>query len=403
MRIMMINTLYIPIVVGGAEKSVSLLAEALVRSGDEVCIVSLHPGEEHSVEEINGVRVYRLPLYNRYWPFSRVAKPSQIDRLLWHIGEFWNGRAAKDVAAILDQEKPDVVHTNNILGFSVAVWKEVRRRKIRLVHTMRDYYLLCCRSNLFQNGKLCERRCADCKALTANRPAFCQSVDALVGVSEYMLESHLRRGYFKGVPSSVIYNIADTTMSAFRSPVPSGDTSLTFGFIGNLEEKKGIETVLEATTRLSSSNWRLRLAGAGLDEYVTGLKRRFTDPRIEWVGFVKATAFYSSIDVNIVSSIWPEPLPRTLIETFASGRSALCAISGGTPEIVRMGKVVETYPPRDPFTLAALMDKAIADPARWRDGGFVDAGAANVFTEKTITEQYRRVYAGSAATGVVTD
>src|SRR5450432_3625911 len=43
MRILIVNTLYPPLQVGGAEKSVSLLAEALGRTGDEVSVVSLHP------------------------------------------------------------------------------------------------------------------------------------------------------------------------------------------------------------------------------------------------------------------------------------------------------------------------------------------------------------------------
>jgi glycosyltransferase involved in cell wall biosynthesis len=392
MKILIVNMLYPPYVVGGAEKSVSLLAEALARSGDDVVVVTLHPEEQESVENVNGVRVHRLPMDNCYWPFGRGRKPGAGARLRWHVADAWNRKAAARVGRILDQEKPDVVHTNVIAGFSVAVWHEVTKRNIRLVHTMRDYYLLCPRSSLFRSGSLCRRRCLDCKVLTANRRQASQLVDAVVSISDYVLDRHMQRGYFPAASSSVVYNIA----GAGRSSVPKGEpgADLVFGYIGKLEQEKGIEIVLDATRHLSGTNWRLRIAGAGLDGYVKAMKDRFTDPRIEWLGFAEPQQFYASIDVTIVSSVWPEPLSRTVIETFAAGKSAICARSGGIPEIAVLGRTVETYPAKDTHGLAAIMDSAMNDVDRWRSGGFRDRDAMNLFSDSSITNQYRAVYEG---------
>ena len=104
MRVLMINTLYPPLIVGGAEKSVFLLAEALARAGDQVSVVTLHAGSEETIESQNGIRVYRLPMDNRYWPFGR-RKQSLAARLLWHIADVWNRKAARRVARILDRLK----------------------------------------------------------------------------------------------------------------------------------------------------------------------------------------------------------------------------------------------------------------------------------------------------------
>ena len=76
MKILIISTLYPPHVIGGAEKAAAELAEALVRRGQEVVVVSLHPGSSEGVEDRNGVRVYRLPIDNFYWPFGRKKKPN---------------------------------------------------------------------------------------------------------------------------------------------------------------------------------------------------------------------------------------------------------------------------------------------------------------------------------------
>jgi glycosyltransferase involved in cell wall biosynthesis len=391
MRVVIVNTLYPPFAVGGAERSVCLLAEALVRAGDLVSVISLHPGSEETVASLNGVRVYRLPMDNRYWPFGRGKKPCSVARLLWHVGDAWNRKAAKRVGRILDQERPDVVHTNVIGGFSVAVWREVKKRNIRLVHTLRDYYLLCSRNALFRSGSTCARRCASCKVMTVNRKSASQLVDAVVSVSEYVLTSHSEREYFCGVPSSIIYNIGSADTAAL-SPRSDPQDGLIFGYIGRLEDEKGIQVLLQATEYLSGSNWRLRIAGAGLDNYVKVLKRRFSDPRIEWLGFTEAKQFYASIDVTIVSSVWNEPLSRTVIETFASGKSAICALSGGIPEIANLGKVVATYPPKDARGLAAIMDRAMQDTELWRSGGFRDANSLDFFADASIVTRYRAMY-----------
>ncbi len=397
MRILMINTLYPPIAVGGAERSVCLLAEALARAGDQVAVVSLHPESRETMESLNDVRVYRLPMDDRYWPFHGGEKPGKVAKLWWHMGEAWNIRAAERVGRILDLERPDVVHSNNLCGFSVAVWREVKKRKIRLVHTLRDYYLLCSRSALFREGSVCIRRCADCKALTANRRPASQLVDAVVSISEYVLKCHTQNKYFPGAPSAVIYNIGGA--NTIPSPKSHRECTLIFGCIGRLEDEKGIRIVLEATQRLSVSNWRLRIAGVGLDGYVDALKQRFTDPRIEWLGFVSPQQFYSSIDVTIVSSVWPEPLSRAVIETFASGKSAICAQSGGIPEIANMGRVVATYPAKDSQLLAEIMDQAMLNVDMWRSGGFRNASVGSLFDDRLVSSSYRAVYQGDMRNG----
>src|SRR5579884_3916291 len=179
MRIVIVNALYPPYKRGGAEKSTSLLAESLAARGDHVCVISLSPGKSTSVESRNGVRVYRVPLDNLYWPFDFGSRRSARSRLLWHIANMWNVRAADRVGRILDDERPDVMHTNVLTGFSPAVWRAARCRGIRVVHTLRDYSLLCVRSTLFGNGRFCARRCGACVVLTSISKVASTHVDAL--------------------------------------------------------------------------------------------------------------------------------------------------------------------------------------------------------------------------------
>jgi glycosyltransferase involved in cell wall biosynthesis len=398
MRILIVNTLYPPLQVGGAEKSVSLLAEALAQAGEAVSVISLHPAQVQTCEDRNGVRVHRLPLDNLYWPFSRDKKPHSSLRILWHLREMWNTKAAARVGAIFDEEKPEVVHTNNLTGLSVAVWREARRRRIRLVHTLRDYGLVCLHEGMYREKRICESACLGCRAYSFLRKSESCKVDAVVSNSKYVLDAHSRNGFFDGVPSHVIYNIADIPEAPTKADSARVDPALTFGFVGMIEPKKGIEVVLKATRLLASSNWRLKIAGRGMEAYVSGLKQEYCDLRIEWMGFVKPEKFYPSINVSLIASVWPEPLPRTLIETFAYDRSAICSSAGGTSEIAHLGKVVATYSPENFEELASLMDAALKHPSRWLSGGFRDDQARAAFSVDAVRSQYLAVYRGETIT-----
>ncbi len=362
MKILIISTLYPPHVIGGAEKAAAELAEALVRRGHVVVVVSLHPGSTEIVEDRNGVRVYRVPVDNFYWPFGRAEKPNRFYRLAWHIREMWNPVAARRIGKILDAEMPDVVNTHNVCGFSLAAWKEVKRRKVRLVHTLHDYYLMCPRCTLFDKGRNCEKRCLSCKVLTFNRRRLSRLPDSIVSVSQHALREHISRHYLEDLPATVIYNIQNAFQSLLPQTVRGGQLSsdIVFGFIGRVEEEKGIETLLAATGKLNTSNWKLKIAGKGLDGYVEKLAKRFPDPRIEWLGFTDAAKFYPSVDVVILPSLWAEPLPYVCVESLYAGRSLICASSGGIPEIARLSKIVEFFPAGNTDVLAEKMNLALS-------------------------------------------
>jgi glycosyltransferase involved in cell wall biosynthesis len=391
LRILIVNTLYPPEIIGGAEVSVSLLAEALSRKQHRVAVISLHNAEETSVSEIKGVRVYRVRMDNDYWPFGQDRKPSRLERLKWHLRDTWNRKTARRFAEILEIEKPDVVHTNNLTGFSVALWLEAKRRNIRIVHTLRDYSLICKRSTLFRNGVTCERRCPACAAMTVPSRLASQLVDAVTSNSQFVLDRHQRLGYFSGTPDRVIFNIADTSTLA-SAAVASDEADLIFGFIGRIEPEKGIDVVLKAVELLPDAGWQLKIAGRGLETYVQELKASHPNERVKWLGFAKSHDFYAGVDVCLISSVWPEPLPRTLIEGISAGRATICSTAGGIPEISEFSNLIGMYEPHDHRGLAELMLKGISEAARWKKSLPPRQDFAEKFTPETITRKYLEMY-----------
>jgi glycosyltransferase involved in cell wall biosynthesis len=393
MRILLIGTMYPPYALGGAEKAIATLAEALVRRGHNVVVVTLHSGTSEHMEERNGIRIYHAPLDNVYWPFSQRTKANPLLRLAWHLHEMWNWRAADRVGKILDLETPDVVHTHNIHGFSVAIWQAVKRRNIRLVHTLHDYYLLCPRTSLYRNGKSCSGNCVSCQFLTVNRKAASETLDEVVSVSQFTLDMHKRLGFFGNVASKVIYNIHSVTGDALSRTTKSTNSSeLCFGFIGRIEPEKGVAILLQATRHLARPGWRLKIAGRGTDAYMAYLRSGYTDERIEWLGFTSAAEFYPNVDVVVIPSHWNEPLGYVCVESLHEGKALICAQVGGLTEIARLSETVEYFEAGSVAGLARLMNSALDDQLKWKRNIPTPAVALEQFSEEAVVNKYLCAY-----------
>ena len=398
MKITLANVPYPPYEHGGAERSMALLAEALARIGHTVSVITLHPKPNEIVEDRNGVTVYRLPLDNIYWPYDDDRRPGMLSRFRWHAADIWNKRAAERVGVILDIVKPDVMHTSVISGFSAAIWQAAKERNIRIVHTLRDYYLLCARSSLMRRNRVCVDRCVDCRFLTHRRTLATSMVDAVCSVSRHVLARHEQAGCFARAEKAVIYNIAGSESHKATMNVEQAHNGLPravkFGFIGRVKAEKGIEVLLRASSMLTNPLWRLKIAGTGAESYVARLRAEHRDARVEWLGVVDRDSFYDSIDVLIVPSIWSEPLSRVLIEGIDSGLPVLCAESGGIPEIAQLGKSVVTYPPVDALSLAEKMETILNHTGPPLTGGWKSFDDESLFSEEYITSKYLELYRG---------
>lgn len=397
MRLLIVNALYPPHRIGGAETSVALLAEALARDGVEVHVATLDAGSAEQVVVERGVIVHRLPIDQYYWPWGG-SRPGSGRRALWHWRDRWNREAAARFGRLLDTVRPDLVHSHVLTGFGASIWPEVKRRGLSLAHSLRDYALICPRSALFRNGQPCVSRCVDCQLVTRPTRAASALVDAVAGNSDFILAAHRDAGRFKAVGGRSLFNVVPRPKRVSARPT---EGPLTFGFMGRIEAEKGIETLLDALPHIGRDAWRLRIAGVGRDAYAERLRRQSDDPRIDWLGWADAGDFVRSIDVLMIPSLWPEPLPRTLVEGVAHGRSIIAAASGGIPEVATIGRCIALFRPGDARALAGVMRGAIDHSAPWRTGGAASAEALDPFSERAVVAAHHEFYdaARRATTG----
>jgi glycosyltransferase involved in cell wall biosynthesis len=390
-KILIVNNLYAPNVRGGAERSVQLLAEALVRDGKEVTVVTTaeHPAE---MIEVGGVRVVTLSIANLYWPFGD-AQPSPLRRKLWHLIDIYNPLVIGRLTEVMRSERPDVVHTNNLQGISVAAWRAAESLGVPVLHTLRDYYLACARAICFRGGRNCSQTCLPCLPFFMVRRALSRRVTGVVGTSGFILQRHLAAGFF---PAAIVRRtIANPSPSVDRAE--RGRSSLTtFGYLGRIESAKGVALILCAFAERTGTDWQLLIAGNGSQALVEDLQRQAARAerieQIRFLGWIDATDFLGRVDVLLVPSLWHEPLPRAIIEAQSNGVAVVGSRRGGISEIVEDGVDGLLFEPDEPGGLSRAIDRLL------HDSGLVSrlvAGArerSRRYRPEIIAKQYCEAY-----------
>ena len=401
MRVGFLSSLYTPNVVGGAERVVQALAESLVATGHDAFVVTAAEESGVRMARVNGVRVYYVGNRNVYWPFRSEGRPSYL-KPLWHAIDTYNLAMAHQVGLILAEERPELLHTHGLMGFSTLVWRAARQRRIAVVHTLHDYYLLCPSATLFRDGTRCINRHLDCRLYSVPRLRATQDVDAVVGVSQYVLDRHLAAGAFSSVSSRHVIHNMRTDAPTIGEPLPelrpparvdAGHGPLRIGFIGQLVPLKGIELLLEETLLLPQDAWQLKIAGRGYPpEYETGLRAKYESARVEFVGFVEPSAFFKEIDVLVVPSLWEEPMGLVILESCANGVPVIASRRGGMPELLAEGLNGWLFDPSHPGALAALLRQLIANPSLVTAAAARTAEGLSAFSLSSVRAKYEAVY-----------
>lgn len=338
MKVLIVNEFYYPIQRGGAEVSTQILAENLVKLGNEVVVCC--SADSDTVIEHNGVKIYNVKTNPFYWTAGNNVSVSRIKKLLWHLVDLCNLFVIPKFCKILKNEKPQIVHTSNLSHFSCLLWYILKKRNIPICHTIRDYYLLCHKCTMFKNGETCKKQCLSCKITSFPKKIFSQKVDSVVGISDFVLNIHCKNSYFPNAKRYVIYN---ATKPAYRE---KRNATKTIGFIGTLHKSKGIELLIKVFLQAETKGYVLKIAGTGADDYVQYLHSiaKEKSDSIIFLGKVNSVDFYKEVDLLIVPSLWEEPFGRTVVEAISSGIPVLASNRGGIPEILekrREGFVVD--------------------------------------------------------------
>ncbi len=360
MRILFVNTFYPPRFVGGAEVSLRILAETLAGSGHEPTVLALGDGRGRRTSVRGGVEVEEVDIRQLYGIDDAPGQP-RPKKLLWHAIDAFNPLMGATLRRVVDRVRPDLVHTHNVTGFSTAIWREVRRAGLPLVHTLHDHHLLCGPSTMFRRGAPCRGGCLDCRVHAWPRRRLSSAVDAVVGVGRGVLERHLSDRFFsraairRVIPNAVVLPLA--------APPPAGAGALRLGFMGRLHPGKGLEALVGALAGWRPDRWTMRVAGDGEPDHVRRLRDRCRGLPVRFDGPVPPDEFFPAIDVLVVPSLWIEASPRVVVEAHAFGRPVLASARGGLPDLVEDGRTGLLFDPADPGSIRAAVGRFLDDPS----------------------------------------
>lgn len=332
----MINTLYPPSTIGGAERSVKNLAEALAGQNHDVTVIAVGNGGKKEV--ISGVVVYRIELKNIYRPYDKQSKKPLLSPI-WHVVDMYNPWMEKAVLNIIKKELPDIIHTHNLQGFSTNIWKTGWQLNIPLVHTLRDYWLRCPRTTMYRNHRNCGNPCTDCKMLSLTKKKASAKVQAVAGISRFILDNHLDAGYFPNAKQTAV--IPNTININTKARPADNNGKFKVGFLGRISESKGIKMLVDG---FKDSGIPLLIGGSG-DEKLLKYLSELNAPNIRYLGYVNPEEFLGKIDLLIVPSLWHEPFGRVVIEAYGNGVPVLVSNRGGLSELVDEGKTGFIFDP----------------------------------------------------------
>ena len=341
MNLCIVNTFYYPDIIGGAEISILKLAEGLRKNGINVIVICT--SRQDKMEIINGVKIYRIRVSNLYSPIDS-KNSNYIKKILYRIVDLFNFFNYSKLKNILLKENINIVHTNNLYGISPVIWRICKKNNIKIVHTLRDCFLMCPRVSLLRNKKeICNNCLKICKLYRKLNIKLSKGINLVTAPSRFTLKLFYSKGYFNNIVRKV-YNSIDFNVNEieniYEKKLMSRNKIINFIFMGAIDYHKGIHILLKAFNNMKDPNIRLNIAGCGKLEY---LVKRYSkkDSRIIYLGFLdekQKDILLKNFNVMVVPSICYETFGRVVIDAYKYCMPVIGSNIGGITEIIEHGQ-----------------------------------------------------------------
>ncbi|MEK7623066.1 MAG: glycosyltransferase [Patescibacteria group bacterium] len=391
MKVCIINNLYPPYTRGGAEQVVVKTVEGLLLAGHTVVVITTAPKTTFSSPYEGEVRrgsnmpvIYRFTPRNLFF-YTDAHQHNFFARLVWHSIDIFHISSMRYVEEILKKEKPDVVHTHNLMGMSFLIPRMIRRLGIRHVHTVHDVQLVE-PSGIIRKSKEKTWRYQGfhVQLYSWAMKTLMGSPNVVISPSQFLLHFYEFRGFFPNSKRVVLRN--PVTVEVANLPRIPHD-GIHFLYLGQIEEHKGIIFLVKTflgflnkskVNKIPSprepvpSDSReggqgrvstpvntlvfLHIAGTGSElEHVKQLANN--NPNIILHGKVDHNTLpqlFATTDVTIVPSLCYENSPTVIFESFSFGVPVLASNVEGIAELIRERENGLTFATEDQ---ASLMNK----------------------------------------------
>jgi glycosyltransferase involved in cell wall biosynthesis len=167
---------------------------------------------------------------------------------------------------------------------------------------------------------------------------------------------------------------------------------LVVGYLGALEEKKGVFDLLRAAGHCGLDGLTLVLAGTGGAEAELRLRSAQLSCPALLPGPVSDTAAYlAALDVFVLAS-HQEAMPLALLEAMSAGRAIVATRVGGIPEAIEDGVSGLLVPPQAPAELSGALERLGDAALRQRLGERARQVALERYTAAGMVQGVHAVY-----------
>ncbi len=385
MKIAMLSHLASSTAPTGAERSLALLALGLSARGHEVAVLAPGPWALREELEAGGVSVTVVPV-RQCWLVQYGSQPlwRQAARGL-HFA--WPDPGSRELRAWLTEFEPDVVHVNCLSHLRGAA--AARSLGLPVVWHLREILPPGPRRRWFA-GRLRS------------------DAARIVAVSEAVAAWVRQEGL--GDRVEVVHNGVDPPVGGFEREAPRAHFDLppeavVVGLFSQLVVHKGALDLVRAAHAAVSETPELHflIAGRGPASFADQLQREMASGAAAGQIYLvppqpEIWELLAAVDVLALPTLWPDPLPRAVMEAMAAGRPVVAYEDGGVPEMVVNGETGLLCQPGDVGGLTrAIIEMAGNEALRSRLGEAGRKRARSLFSVERHVDKMEEILKDTAS------
>ncbi|MDQ8044548.1 MAG: glycosyltransferase family 4 protein [Solirubrobacteraceae bacterium] len=354
MRLLILTWEYPPIVEGGLARHVCKLAEALVRRGVDVHVLTRGDRALPETAVQRGVTVHRVP---------EPGRPRDVDEFVAWI-EHMNDDMLAAGRSLEAELSFDVVHGHDWLVARAgrALAKDAGCPWVVTVHAtehgrhqgwVENYP----QSHIHGVERWMTHDASRVIACSAYMQDHCSEI--------FELEPDRIEVIPNGIDPTDLRPVAD--LAEYRKRFAAPDERLVI-LAGRLVYEKGFQLALEALPRIIDDLGKVRFVIAGSGTHEEELRTQATQLGLDehgtflgWVDDRELHSLYAVADLCVIPSIY-EPFGLVALEAMASGCVCIVADTGGLREIVPETAGLR-FAARDAGALGAAIERALTDHA----------------------------------------
>jgi glycosyltransferase involved in cell wall biosynthesis len=376
---------------GGAEKSMRLIKSELLARGHMVQVASTD-------KDLAG----RESFADVTIPHITVTGPGKLVHYTWYE------RGRRELARIVRDFKPDVVHIHTVGEFTPSIfWALSGIPAVMTVHGPEGFTLKLLPWQLlptdYRNHSYDP---SDVRLIGRlrygyfrlfQRPLYLiglRRLSALIAPSRFLAD--VLTADAGRTPVVQIYNGIE-----LPSPQPL-ESRPNVVYVGRLEAVKGVDHLVRAFAEVQAviPAARLTIVGDGnerlaLQQLATELDIASNVNFAGWVGITAVEKYYREAQAVVIPSVWPENLPTVAIEAMAIGRPIVGSNTGGIPELVDDGRTGFITPVRDADAIAVALITILSDAKRLESFAKASIAKSQIFDIAAFIDNLVDQYQGA--------